>query len=1164
MSNIVKLLLGLDTSQATKSTGALEKGADKANKSINALDKSVTSLGNAIKIAFQQTPIIAFVGSLKKAIDVMGKLTQKESDYIESLNLLYVAYDNNADSAERLINNMNQLLGLDHAGLTKQLGVYRQFSSAMGIAGEKANLLSENLLKLQADVSSLYNLDFATAGKKLQSALAGQTRPVRELGADITEASLQQELYNRGIDKSVDSLNRASKSVLIYLTLERQLRNANQDAGATIDQLAQQMKVFKEQTGMAARQLGAVFIPVLKAILPYANALLMVFNDLLGLFLKLIGVDASKMAKEGIANRSTVDFWDDYAGGLDKTTEAAKKAKLSLRGFDKLNNITTPSNSGGGGGVGIGGALGGVDQSLLDALKEYDLGEISQKAAKIRDSIMDWLGFAKDVNGEWKFSKLTLGTIVGALIGGGGLIWGLSKVWNTFRKIKAVGSGVTSLLGLGKSAKVLSEASTLSKATKSFTLPSFKTVLTGLGELATIIVALGTLVLAIGELTRIPGFKEVMASGLDMIIKTFKGLGEVLVPIAAFSAIAVAMGLVTAVTGGGAVFLGILALATLMGGLEILVLAIGGLLSIAGFKEAAHTGIEEIKYLFTELEKALNPIGKFSILIVGLGLTSLAVVPGILALAAIIDGLSILMASIGAISKIPYVKEFVESGADMLIMMSEKLGEMAGALIKGFIGKTLETIPDVGTNLTLFMQNAKGFFEGLKYVPEGAISSVKTLTEAMLLLTANSFLQGIMNFVENLPIVSLFVGKKQTLADFGDTLNEFAPKLISFSKAIKPLSDEDVAKTDLVAGIVKKWVEVAKDINRSGTSLLSLCIGNNSLGTFGAELRNFSVSFVSYTNTIKDINSSGVQKNKQVIDMTREWVTLSKDIERQGTSLVSLIAGNNSLGAFGVELRNYGASFKTYGESIKSISFANVDNSVKSTDNIIDVAIKISRNKLASDDNNMGWFGVELRNFGASLKTYYDSIKGIDATKINQVTDGVNMLVYMAKDIKNSGVQGYLQSFSKELSLSTTGINSIFSIKNGENIGTNFGKAIAKKIASAIKSYSFPTIKLTVPGLAGSIATYSLKAYQNGGFVDSGDLFFANENGVNEYIGHIGSNPAVANNDQIIEGISIGVAKGMQNVDFNQPTVIKAEGDTSGLLNFINFEQEKRNRQYGL
>lgn len=49
-------------------------------------------------------------------------------------------------------------------------------------------------------------------------------------------------------------------------------------------------------------------------------------------------------------------------------------------------------------------------------------------------------------------------------------------------------------------------------------------------------------------------------------------------------------------------------------------------------------------------------------------------------------------------------------------------------------------------------------------------------------------------------------------------------------------------------------------------------------------------------------------------------------------------------------------------------------------------------------------------------------------------------------------------------------------------------------------------------------------SYASGGFPASGQVFFANEDGSSEYIGKFGNQTAVANNDQIVQGIAQGVS----------------------------------------
>lgn len=54
--------------------------------------------------------------------------------------------------------------------------------------------------------------------------------------------------------------------------------------------------------------------------------------------------------------------------------------------------------------------------------------------------------------------------------------------------------------------------------------------------------------------------------------------------------------------------------------------------------------------------------------------------------------------------------------------------------------------------------------------------------------------------------------------------------------------------------------------------------------------------------------------------------------------------------------------------------------------------------------------------------------------------------------------------------------------------------------------------------------------FASGGYPETGQLFLARENGINEMIGRIGSRSAVANNDQIVEAVSAGVSNAMMDV----------------------------------
>ena len=66
--------------------------------------------------------------------------------------------------------------------------------------------------------------------------------------------------------------------------------------------------------------------------------------------------------------------------------------------------------------------------------------------------------------------------------------------------------------------------------------------------------------------------------------------------------------------------------------------------------------------------------------------------------------------------------------------------------------------------------------------------------------------------------------------------------------------------------------------------------------------------------------------------------------------------------------------------------------------------------------------------------------------------------------------------------------------------------------------------------------------YASGGFPSMGELFLARENGA-EMVGSFGNKTAVANNEQIVSGITYGVASGIRSVMNSTVSVGGSGGD---------------------
>ena len=342
-------------------TGVI-KQIDSSANDIKNIAKDTESTSKRVKLAFDYALITKAASAIKKVGAGFSKLAKESFDYLENFNLFQVAFNGNYRSAERFINKMSEMYGLDESWLTQTVGKFKQLTNAMNLTAETGEKVSKLLTQMSLDISSLYNVDIDKAASTLSSAMAGQTKPIRGIaGADITQPTLQVTLDQLGIDKAVSQLTFAEKRLLIIISLTKQLNASIGDMGRTIESPSNQLRIMNEQWQRLTRAVGNVFLPILAKILPYLNAVLMVLTEIISAFATLLGY-----------SQDDFDYFDNASAGaikldsgLKSANESAKKLKQGLRGFDKLNVITTPAKTSGGSGSGAG--VGGINPKILDA-----------------------------------------------------------------------------------------------------------------------------------------------------------------------------------------------------------------------------------------------------------------------------------------------------------------------------------------------------------------------------------------------------------------------------------------------------------------------------------------------------------------------------------------------------------------------------------------------------------------------------------------------------------------------------------------------------------------------------------------------------------------------------------------------------------------------------
>lgn len=460
--------IGEKTKKLETKAKQMDKEAEKSNKNIEKASKN-------FNVAFNYKALATFKNSLKKLTQAMAENVNKSSSYYENLNLLEVAYKGNTLEADKFVNKLSEMYGLDESWGYRTVGLFKQLANAMGLANETGEKMSKTLTQLAIDTSSLYNINTDDAVSILTSALAGQTKPARRLGADITQATLQQTLINAGIDKSINKLTYAEKRLVIIASLLTQVKEATNDWGKTIESPANQTRIMSEQWERLTRAIGDIFLPIVYRALPYVNAILMVLTEIAKVIASLMGKLFNFDPKEldfGAGVTQTLDNITDGMDGATASTKNLKKELSGLRSFDQLININSPKN---GSGSGSGGGAGtGVSADILDlankAMDEYNkkIQDVEMKATKIRDKIMEWLGFTKVIDKEtgkvsFKFDHITSGTILGSLAVGGAIFTGIMRIYSVLKKIGIVGTGSSTFIStIGKLGKILSGGSNLS------------------------------------------------------------------------------------------------------------------------------------------------------------------------------------------------------------------------------------------------------------------------------------------------------------------------------------------------------------------------------------------------------------------------------------------------------------------------------------------------------------------------------------------------------------------------------------------------------------------------------------------------------------------------------------------------------------------------------
>lgn len=370
------------------------QATNKASTVFNNLKNTLSSLPNQMNIvgtsASKLFSKLMQLVSLRELFGLFKNLVKYSNDYIESMNLFVVSSTGYYESMKANADILSYYAGVAQTTVADAAGQFKLLATEMGVTGDKAAKMSNSLVNLAVDMSSLFNKDFKDVMENLESGLQGMSRAVRKYGIDITEAGIAETAAQLGIQKKTAAMTQAEKMQLRYIRILQQTNLAQGDFARTIQTPANMLKILKDQIKETAVTLGNLFYPILNTVLPALITFTLVIQNLAKNLATLFGIDTTEKLIDPSESKDLEKSTAAAADNMDDAASSSKKMKQQVQGFDELNNLSTSSSSGAGD-TGAGGSI-SIDIPAYDHMLSLSnfLPNLRKQADELYNSFASW------------------------------------------------------------------------------------------------------------------------------------------------------------------------------------------------------------------------------------------------------------------------------------------------------------------------------------------------------------------------------------------------------------------------------------------------------------------------------------------------------------------------------------------------------------------------------------------------------------------------------------------------------------------------------------------------------------------------------------------------------------------------------------------------------
>ena len=1071
------------------------------------------------------------------------------------------AFGEEAEENYKWILKLNSELQINVQKFMQYASIYGTMLKGFGVAQKDAAAMAMNYTELTYDIWAGYNdiyKTFEDAAIAVRSAIAGEVEPIRRAGFTIVDSQLKITAANYGIAYSTQSASEELKSYLRYLTLIDQAR-AQDLIGTYAREMTTAegfMRTLRQQLASLSQAFGSFLLPALVKVLPYVQAFVELIGEAIAALAQLFGIDLKPVDFSSGVNAGAAGA-GAMADNLEDASGAAKKLKQYTAGFDELN-VFDPNQGSGGAGIGAGG--GGSLEGMFDIDKLWDesiFNSINSQVDELKEKLKD-----------------VLATVTS--IAAGILAWKVAKDFLTALKLlKELGSKGFAfkldfqVLGL---AMFLADLKEFERYLKDFldNGPTFQNVAGMISSFAGMVgdalIMLGNLkvggalkvIQGIGEI--VIGISDIAANGLnvDNALTVVRGLTNVAIGIGVFTgniklaAWSVAIqGFTTIIreiaTNWDAIkqgdWSGVDKVALIIGGLEILgglVVALDvfsklkGITNLGKATTAMNTLTTATDTIDTTVSTGLSP--KLTSLAKNLGLV-VGIVAEVSAAAIIVVGaIAIMGHELDEVGKA--WQPVIENGATVATAIGLGAGILGAvglaAYALGTGGKTIAVNIGLGTAILLELGVATGLFLVEIWAVGKGLDEIGQAWQPVLdngeqIATAIGVGTG------------LLVAAGEATAALGAVTIGTAgllPAAIAVGTAI--LAEMALA----CIALVESLKNVANELNFNLAPALRDLNGTlpqltEDMSDFVDFMTIFAGEISSYTDSMGGITWDSIVSGFQRLFAGNPIGDFSDDVHTIYTDTQSL---NTELRLANPELQTAVTLLTQYAALMKQLGILTQENGTSNLSTGIFTNLKVCGEQLVTGfstgmTNKMPLIQANVQQMKTTLDTNFNTLVNgvVQKWETGLTTMQTDFTTFTANTLAN------FLSFQAQMNTGMTDFTTVFPIgwsnmwRGMTNIaivqwnsvltvmekGMNNAVRAVNNVIREINRTSWITgISL---GYISQVKVDRIQYMADGGFVDEGQLFIARESGA-EMVGAMGRRTAVANNDQIVEGISAGVS----------------------------------------